>query len=140
MNYIFTIAWKSSSLMTMKNFLAMVLRRYDQHVKTIRLDSETSLGSTFNMWAAKKGIIIERSAPYTPSQNGAAECSRKELIHKARAMKISSNMPDDLWPKTFKTAGYLLNRTLSRALEWKSPFQMLQKVLRLEEEQPLDHL
>ena len=109
----------------MKNFLAMVLRRYDQHIKTIRLDGKTSLGSAFNMWAAEKGIIIEHSALYTLSQNGAAERSGKELIHKARAMEIGSNMPDDLWPETFKMAGYLLNRTLSRALEWKSPFQML---------------
>ena len=122
MNYIYTIAQKSSSLITMKNFLAMVLCRYGQHIKTIRLDSETSLGSIFNMWATKKGIIIKHSALYTPSQNGAAECSGKELIHKARAMEISSNMPDDLWPETFKTASYLLNRMPSRVLEWKSPF------------------
>src|SRR4051794_38758823 len=52
----------------------------------IRLDGETSLGTNLDIWASKKGIVIERSAPYTPAQNGAAERSGKELIIKARAM------------------------------------------------------
>ena len=55
-------------------------------------------------------------------------------------MRIGSNMPEELWPETFKTASYLLNRTPSRTLGWKSLFQRLQKVLLQEEEQSLDHL
>jgi len=140
MNYVYTIAQKSTTLTIMKNFLAMVLRQYDRDVKIVRLDGETSLGLAFNAWAAEKGLIIERSASYTPAQNGAAERSGKELIQKARAMEISSNIPSDLWPETYKTAGYLQNRTPSKTLEWKSPSQALQKALKQEQQSHLDHL
>jgi hypothetical protein len=105
----------------MKNFLALVLRRYDQQIKTVRLDRETSLGNAFNAWTAEKGITIERSAPYMPAQNGAAERSGKELIQKARAMRIGSNMPEELWPETVKMAGYLLNRTPRRRAVVRPP-------------------
>jgi IS30 family transposase len=49
-------------------------------------------------------------------------------------MEIGSNILEDLWPETFKTAGYLLNRMPSKTLDWKSPFQTLQKALLQEEE------
>ena len=93
----------------MKNFLALVLWWYDSHTKTICLDGETSLSYAFNAWAAEKGIITEHLVLYTLTQNRAVEWFRKELIQKAQAMWIGSNMPEDLWPEAFKTAGYLLN-------------------------------
>ena len=78
-----------------------------------------------------KGITFEPSAPRTQSQNGAAERSGGVIMEKARAMRIGANIPEDLWPKAFKTTGYLINRMPSSMLIWKSPYQMLQEVLQL---------
>ena len=116
------------------------MQQYGHDIKIIRLDGERSLRLAFDSWAAEKGLIIERSAPYTPAQNGATECAGKELIRKARAMRIGANIPEDLWPEAFKTTGYLINRMPSSTLTWKSPYQMLQEVLQLREDQGLDHL
>ena len=55
-------------------------------------------------------------------------------------MRIGANIPEDLWPEAFKTTGYLINRMPSSTLTWKSPYQMLQEVLQLREDQGLDHL
>ena len=55
-------------------------------------------------------------------------------------MRIGSNIPEDLWPETYKTTGYLINRTPSSILVWKTPYQMLQEVLKLPEDRRIDHL
>src|SRR6266480_6278611 len=140
MNYIYTLLQKSSSLTVVQDFIAFILHQYSQDVQVIHLDGETLLSSNLNTWASKKGIVIEQSAPYTPAQNGAAERLGKEIVVKARAMRIGSNLPENLWPETVKTVGYLLNHTLSKTLTWKSPLQILQLVLSQEKEQSLDHL
>ena len=98
----------------MKSFSTLVPRRYEKNIKTIQQDGETSRGNGFNAWAAETEIILECSAPYTPTQNEAAERSGKELIQKARAMEIDSNIPEELGPETVKTAGYLHNQTSNR--------------------------
>ena len=51
-----------------------------------------------------------------PAQNEAIERMGKKLIQKARAMQIKANIPKDLWPEAFKTAGYLIERTPSSML------------------------
>ena len=48
-------------------------------------------------WAAEKGITIETTAPYLPSQNGVAECLNRTLLEMARAMIIAKGLPKILW-------------------------------------------
>jgi hypothetical protein len=48
---------------------------------------------------------------------------------RARAMRIEANLPDDLWPESCKTAPYLLNRTPTKQLGWKTPLEALQQAL-----------
>jgi hypothetical protein len=40
-------------------------------------------------------------------------------------MMISMNVPKQLWGLVVLTAAQLINRVLSRVLEWKSPCEML---------------
>jgi hypothetical protein len=79
-------------------------------------------------------------APYTPVQNGAAKRSDKKLIIKARAMEIRSNISENLWPKTIKTAEYLINSTLNQTLGWKSSIQTLQAALSQDTKIDLGHI
>ena len=48
-------------------------------------------------WAAEKGITIETTAPYLPSQNGVAEHLVWTLLEMARAMIIAKGLPKFLW-------------------------------------------
>ena len=57
-----------------------------------------------------EGIIIETSAPYSPSQNGVAERFNRTLLELARAMLISKNLPTFLWDEAVAHAAYLRNR------------------------------
>jgi len=129
MNHVYTQSRKSLTLQTIKEFTAFVRRQYGQAVQIIHLDGETSLGNDFDNWVAQEGIAVERSAPYTPAQNGAAERSGGVIVTKARAMQIGARLPEELWPEAAKTAAYLVNRSPSKQLDWKTPLETLQRAL-----------
>src|SRR5207253_2283515 len=58
-----------------------------------------------------------------------AERSGATLIRRARAIRIDAKLPENLWPEAFITAGYLTNRTPSKQLDWKTPFEILERAL-----------
>src|SRR4029077_16131722 len=56
-------------------------------------------------------IEMDPSPPYTQSLNGAGERSGGVIKDKARAIRISSKLPGELWPEIPRAAVYLHNRT-----------------------------
>lgn len=57
------------------------------------------------------GIIVEVSAPHTQDQNGAAEVHGKNLLIRARSIRIHSGQPYSLWPEHVKCACIISNKT-----------------------------
>ena len=54
-----------------KNYVAIIERKFGRTPKYIRIDNEKELINKETIkWAEEKGIIIETTAPYSPSQNG----------------------------------------------------------------------
>jgi hypothetical protein len=84
---------------------------------------------------ANKGILTERSAPYTPAQNGAAKRSKGVIVTKARYLRNGALLPTSLWLEIVRTAAYLYNRTPRKALRWKTLYKALTK-----EKPDLSHL
>lgn len=58
-------------------------------------------------WAAQKGIIIETTAPYSPSQNRVAERFNWTIMELAWAMLISSGLRIFLWDEATSHTNYL---------------------------------
>lgn len=103
----------------------MVKTRYGQSIRFMRLDGERALGNDFQEFTREEGITVERTAPYTPAQNGNAERAGRVITTMARSIRIDASLPSNLWPEIYRTVGYLLNRLPSRKLDWKSPFEAL---------------
>ena len=61
----------------------------------------------------------------TPEQNGAAERLNRTLVERTRAMLLESKLPKYLWGYAIQHANYIKNRTLTRALPDKTPFEMV---------------
>jgi len=40
-------------------------------------------------------------------------------------MRIHANLPKHLASELYETAGYILNRTPTEALSWKTPYEMV---------------
>ena len=128
MDFVYTHHRKGQSVGIVSQFINMVKTRYSRNINSIRYlrtDGETSLGKKFDALIAEKGITAERSSPYTPSQNGAAERSGGVIIIKARCLRIAASLPANMWPEIVKTTGYLNNRTPKRKLQWITPIQSL---------------
>ncbi|KAI0992896.1 hypothetical protein K3495_g15288, partial [Podosphaera aphanis] len=113
---------KSESLKFMRKAIQLI-KSLDYRVKYIHLDGESSLQRSLDELAIDEGFIVERTAPRTPEQNGQSEVNGRWIILKARAFAIEANLPQDLWPQLVVTVGYIMNRTPSRRLGWKTPFE-----------------
>ena len=74
-------------------------------------------------WAAEKGIIIETTAPYSPSQNGVAERFNWTLLKLAHAMLFKKNLPMFPWDEAVAHAPYLCNQAPIQALDGMTPFE-----------------
>lgn len=107
------------------DFLQLLKVRFDCQTVFLRSDGEKSLGHSFSQELRRRGITWETSSPYTPQQNGNSEQSGHLIILKARALRVGANLPDRLWPETVQAAVYIFNRTPSRRLGWRTPFELL---------------
>ena len=65
-------------------------------MRVFQLDGEKALGREWDSWLATEGITENRTTPYTPDQNGAAERSGGVIFERARLIQIDSKLPDHL--------------------------------------------
>jgi hypothetical protein len=80
-------------------------------------------------------IVTKRFVSYTSSQNDKIKRSEKILMIRTRTMRIKTNLSANIWSEIFKSVNYLNNRTLRRALKWKTSFEIL-----IEKKSNLTHL
>jgi hypothetical protein len=128
MNWVYTHSQKTQAafLDIFKEFTAYIERQFGRKIKIFRIDGEASLGHRFDDWATEKGIDFETSTPYSPEQNGPAERSGGVMVLKSRCIRINASLPEEMWPEIIKASAYLVNRTPSKHLDWKSPIERLQ--------------
>jgi hypothetical protein len=62
-------------------------------------------------FAARKGIVLELTAGYSPESNVAAERLNRTLIERARAMLLDASLPLSLWGEAVVTACHVRNRS-----------------------------
>uniref|UniRef100_A0A803P7G2 Retrovirus-related Pol polyprotein from transposon TNT 1-94 n=1 Tax=Cannabis sativa TaxID=3483 RepID=A0A803P7G2_CANSA len=70
------------------------------------------------------GIERHKSAPRTPQQNGLAERMNITLIEKVRCMLKGAGLERRFWEEAVKIACYLVNRSPSDAIGFKTPQEM----------------
>lgn len=69
------------------------------------------------------GILHEKSAPFTPEQNGFIERDNHTVMRSVRSMLFHKQLPEKLWDECVKTAIYLLNRTAYKNTGDQTPFE-----------------
>ncbi|RVW84364.1 Retrovirus-related Pol polyprotein from transposon RE1 [Vitis vinifera] len=79
--WVYFLCSKSEVFRTFTEFLAYVDNQFSTSIKTLRTDSGGEYLSTeFQAFLASKGIIHQRSCPFTPQQNGVAERKNRHLL------------------------------------------------------------
>src|SRR6266849_9770659 len=74
-------------------------------------------------WCHSKGMKIQMTAPYSPSQNGVAERMNRTLVELARAMLTGSQLPEFLWEQAVAHAAYIRNRSYTIANRDRTPYE-----------------
>jgi hypothetical protein len=114
---------KSDATKLIKNHIAM-LERNGRMPRFIRFDNGKELvNKEIEKWAAEKGITIETTSPYSPSQHGAVERLNRTYLELARAMLIAKGLPPFLWAEAVAHAAYIRNRSPTKALDGKTPYE-----------------
>lgn len=107
-----------------KERVAKIKQRFGKGPTYLRVDNGKELvNDEVKEFCAQEGITIETSAPYSPSQNGIAERYNRTLIELVRAMLIAKGLPLFLWDEGVSHATYIRNRSPTRALKGKTPFE-----------------
>jgi hypothetical protein len=92
-------------------------------VGIFRSDNGELKTDSMREWLLSRGSQHQFTAPYTSAQNGRVERLHRTLMGKARAMRISCNVPVNRWDEFVLTACYLSNRTPVVSQENHTPFE-----------------
>jgi hypothetical protein len=79
----------------------------------------------FIKYCKDHGIVQQFTAPHTPQQNRVAERKNITLVECARSMMKGKNLSNDFWDEAISTVVYLENRSPTRCLDHKTPFEAL---------------
>ncbi|KAH9770761.1 hypothetical protein KPL71_012475 [Citrus sinensis] len=94
----------------------------DRKVKRLRTDNGLEYCSKeFDEFCREKGIARHKTVRHTPQQNGLAERMNRTLVEKVRCMLFSANLSKHFWAEAVTTAAYLINRSPSSALNFRTP-------------------
>ena len=103
---------------------ALVENSSGQKLRTLRTDNGGEYTSTkFSTYLKQEGVRHEVTVPKTPQQNGVAERMNRTLVESVRSMLSDSHLPKKFWAEALATAVYLHNRSPTRAVEGKTPFE-----------------
>lgn len=90
----------------------------------LRTDRGGEFNSTeFAEYCAAKGVHRQRTAAYSPQQNGVVERRNGTVVATARSMLKAKGLPGWLWGEAVSTAVYILNRCPTKSVDGMTPFE-----------------
>ena len=120
---VYFLKQKSDTCKAFRKFLSD-LSAYGQ-VKKIRSDQGGEfISEEFSSILTEHLIHHEKSAPYSPHQNGTAERHWRTLFEMARCLLLDSKLPKFMWTYAVMASSYIRNRCFNSRLG-KTPFQAM---------------
>lgn len=119
------LASKDEAEAAIMRFKASAELRSRCKLRTLRTDRGGEFTSKdFNAYCAENGIQLHLSAPYSPQQNGVVEQRNQTVVGMARSMLKARGVPSKFWGEAMTTAVYLLNRSYTRSVDNKTPYEV----------------
>ncbi|KAH9804147.1 hypothetical protein KPL71_002018 [Citrus sinensis] len=120
--WVYILKHKSEALLKFKEWLTLIENQTDRKIKRLRTDNRLEYCSKdFDEFCREKGIARHKTVRHTPQQNGLAERMNRTLVEKVRCMLFSANLSKHFWAEAVTTAAYLINRSPSSALNFRTP-------------------
>ncbi|KAJ8887025.1 hypothetical protein PR048_013239 [Dryococelus australis] len=93
-----------------KHVVNLCENKFGHNVKRLRVDNDTKfVNSLFQEYLYSNGIVIEKTAPYSPEQNGRIERENRTVMECARSMLFSRDVPQYIWAAAVNTVVYISN-------------------------------
>ncbi|KAL3702653.1 hypothetical protein TMatcc_011232 [Talaromyces marneffei ATCC 18224] len=109
----------------MKAIIEKIEHTFRTHVEVVHTDGESSLnGLAFRTWCNGRHTLLYMTVPNTPEQNGPSERAGGLITKRARHKIQEANIPFVLWPYAMKASIHTINRTPTKALNWKTPYEI----------------
>ena len=123
--WIYVLKHKNEALGKFKEWITLIENQTDKKIKRFRTDNGLEYCSKeFEDFCKSKGIARHRIVTYTPQQNGLAERMNITLIERVRCMLLNANLSKGFWAEAATPAAYLINRSPSSALGFKTPQEL----------------
>ena len=108
--WIYFLRSKSEVFSVFQKFVAYVETQLFSRIKVLRSYSGSEyMSHEFHDFFQNKGIVSQRSCPYTPQQNGVVERKNRHLLDVVRTLLLESSIPSTFWVEALSTAIYLIN-------------------------------
>lgn len=108
--FVYVLKSKGEVFTQFLKFKERVERETERKIKTLRTDNGTEYeNNNFHEFFAKHGIKHEKSAPYSPQQNGLAERMNRTIIEKVRCMLFDSKLNKQFWAEAVSAAVDVIN-------------------------------
>lgn len=116
---------KKSELTTVLSDYIAFMKNRKTPIQTFRSDN----GGEFIGYLPKRlmkneRIVWDPTVPFNPNQNGVAERKYRTLFERTRAILHYSKLPRHLWGEAISYVCYLKNRSPTRNLEGKTPYEV----------------
>jgi hypothetical protein len=79
----------------------------------------------FSNFFQQRGIMHQTTCVYTRQQNGVSERKNRHLLEITRVLLFQNNVPKIYWSNAVLTVAYLINRSSSVNLDYKSPLEII---------------
>jgi gag-pre-integrase-like protein len=123
---VYLLRSKDQTLDAYKSFAAWAKTQHGATIKCLHFDCGGKFtGNEFTKYLKQEGSEWQLTTHNTPEHNGVAEALNRCLLECTHAMLHSADLPKNLWGKTIHHAVWLKNRTSTKALGNKTPFEKL---------------
>ncbi|KAL9233094.1 hypothetical protein vseg_008132 [Gypsophila vaccaria] len=122
--WVFLMKSKAEVPTLLKEFFELIKRQFHRDIKVLRSDNGSELKPLLSYFRTN-GIIYESSMVRTPQQNARVERKHRHILNVARALRFQSGLTIEFWGECVLTAAHLINRTPTRILDGKTPYELL---------------
>jgi len=118
------LATKDEALGYLKKFKAVAELEFGHRLRAVRTDRGGEFNSgAFMVFCSEHGIRHNTTTPYSPQQNGIVERRNQTVVEMVRCLLKSMDVSSLFWGEAVKTVVYILNRSPTKSLSGKTPFE-----------------
>jgi len=123
----YILKYKSEALEKVKKSKALREKESGKQVKRFGTDGGGEYTSKkFAEYLKSEGIIKETSTPYSPQSNGVVDRVNRTIMECVRCMLDNAGLSKKYWAFAVSVAVYLKNRTPTRSVVGKTPYEAWQ--------------